>query len=273
MNRHKLTVAHRVCPELSRTAYGYATKLEMVRECSASMLESLRGLDARIVVILDGCTDEYADCFPGCEILRTDKIGNQATFARQIDLLAGADSDFVYFSEDDYLYSPKAFREMLEFAETTGADCVTPIDHPDRYNSTVLEPGRTRIRAGKLHHWREVGTTCLTFLTRPETVRRYRRELETYVHGEQDSVMWLGMTRFGLQSPYILLAAALALFRRLLGANVYFGRFLPILALARHNIWLVTKSRVQLWSPMPEVARHLSFESKSPVAFDVVYEK
>ena len=120
MSRRLLTVAHRVCPALSKAASGYADKFSMVRDCSASLLAALKGVDVRLVVILDGCGDEYAALFSGAEIVRTDSIGNQATFAKQMEILCAADSEFVYFSEDDYLYRPEAFAAMLQFMSGGG---------------------------------------------------------------------------------------------------------------------------------------------------------
>ena len=239
----------------------------MVRDCAASLLAALKGVDAKLIVILDGCGEEYASLFPGAEIVRTDSIGNQATFAMQMDVLCAADSEFVYFSEDDYIYRADAFSAMLRFmSEGAGVHFVTPLDHPDRYNGSVCEPRTAEIRISGHCHWREVGTSCLTFMTRPETLRRCRRAFLTYVRGEQDSVAWLGVTKFGLFSFSVLVRSAWSLMCRLCGRKVWFGRFIPLMAWWRHNVRLLWSPRFRLWSPIPSLAQHLCSASLAPFA-------
>lgn len=269
--KHDLVIAHRVCPALSKTAYGFTDKFDMVRRCSASMMAALQGINARIIVILDGCGPEYETLFPGAEIVHTDSIGNQATFARQIDILSSVqDAPLVYFSEDDYLYRPDAFKAMMGLMSRDGVDFISPIDHPDRYDDSVSEPGKTRISVSAHCHWRECGTSCLTFMTRPETVRRCRDVMMCYVRGEQDSVMWLGMTKWGMFSPVVIARSFCAFLRRMAGRKVWFGKFIPLMAWWRHNVRLIAPIRYHLWSPLPSLAFHLSTCTYPPCGWKVL---
>ena len=264
--KYDLVIAHRVCPVLSGTAYGFVDKFLMVKSCAESLMTALPGIKVRLIVILDGCGKEYETLYPGAEIIRMDRVGNQATFAKQVELLSAVnDAPFVYFSEDDYLYKPESFKAMLEFAARSGVDFVTPIDHPDRYDGSVSEPLRAEIRVSDRCHWRECGTTCLTFMTRPETVRKCRRVLMAYANGEQDSVTWLGLTKWGLFSPQVILRSVVALMRRFGGRNVWFGQFIPLMAWWRHNFRLFITRRYRLWSPLPSLAFHLSSNTVPPV--------
>lgn len=263
--RYELTIAHRVCPGLSKTACGFADKFSMVNACAASMYEALKGIDYRLIVILDGCGSEYEVLFPNAEIMRTDSIGNQATFAKQLEILSAAESPFVYCSEDDYLYKPEAFRAMLDFLKNGGVGgFVTPIDHPDRYNGSVTEPRTSEIRASSFCHWRECGTTCLTFMSSVESFRKCRSVFESYVKGEQDSVTWLGITQYGLFSMSVMSRSILAFSKRCFGKDVWFGRFIPLMAWFRHNICLFFRRRHKLWSPLPSLAFHLSTNTVPP---------
>lgn len=265
----ELTIAHRVCPALSGTAYGYASKLEMVKACSDSLYAALAGVDYRLVVILDGCGQEYASLFPQAEIIHTDSIGNQATFAKQLDILAAADTPYVFCSEDDYLYKPSAITSMLQFLKEGGAGgFVTPIDHPDRYNATVTEPAASEIRISSTCHWRECGSTCLTFMSSADTFRKCVPIFRAYVKGEQDSVTWLGVTKFGLFSPAVLSKSLLCLVLRCAGRKIWFGRFLPLMAWYRHNFRVLMQKRYRLWSPIPSLAFHLSTNTIPPCCAD-----
>ena len=144
--KYDIVIAHRVCPFLSKAAIGFRDKRSMVVATTASMAVALRGLVVRLVVILDGCPD-YEDIFVDAfgfsesidlEIVRTGAIGNQATWGKQLEILSSvSNSDLVYFSEDDYIYSADAFQAMLDFIKTTDVDFVTPLDHPDRYNERL----------------------------------------------------------------------------------------------------------------------------------------
>ena len=97
MMKYDLTIAHRVCPALSASAIGFSSKLEMVKATTASLASSLRGLRVHLLVILDGCPQEYETIFEenfscrSCSeadglrcvemsILQTPSIGNQRTW-------------------------------------------------------------------------------------------------------------------------------------------------------------------------------------------------
>ena len=123
---YALTIAHRVCPALSKTAIGFSSKEELIKATTESLAVSLTefGLPVKLHVILDGCPQKFNGFFANqfrnarnveVTIEETPAIGNAATFGRQVEFLLNAgDSRFVYFSEDDYLYKPFAFTAMAE---------------------------------------------------------------------------------------------------------------------------------------------------------------
>ena len=257
----ELTIAHRVCPVLSRTAVGFSDKFEMVKSCAESLYVALEGVQARLVVILDGCDERYEKLFPGAEIVKTESIGNLPTYARQIEILSNADTEFVYFSEDDYLYEPDAFKLMLEAIRLPEVDFVTPIDHPDRYDRTMEQNRLSEIIATADRHWRTVGTTCLTFMTRRETLLKTKRVLSKYAAGTADSVMWLGLTKDSTLNPVSLVRSTWWMICRLFGRSVKFWRFLPLFAWRAHGLRLLLGRRYKLWSPLPQIAEHLSSDT------------
>ena len=273
--KHELAIAHRVCAAASKNAAGFPDKFEMVKRNARSLFDALRGIRTRLFVLLDGCPDEYerffrdlAKDFPDIEmdVERADHAGNHATFAWQLSVLADrTDAPFVYLSEDDYIYRPGAFRAMLEVLRQPWADFVTPLDHPDRYNRSTVEPARTELRVAGDCHWRRAPTTCLTFLAKREAFLGSLARLRAYSDGAEDSVVWLGITKEGLFSPSVLSRSVAALFRRvLLRRSVWYGHMLPLMAWAKHNVRLFFTPRFSLWSPVPSLAVHCCSTSVPP---------
>lgn len=275
--KYDLTIAHRVCPALSSSATGFTSKLEMVKATTASLASALHGLRVRLIVILDGCPNEYDAVFEGnfsCRsfscpdgyeylelaILRTPSIGNQGTWTRQIDeLLSADDSEFIYFSEDDYLYAPTAFHAMIDFMRRNAdVDFVTPLDHPDRYRTNVEETRRVMIRVSTFCHWREVSMTCLTFMMRQRDLARVRSAFDTYSRGNLDCTMWLGLTKDKVFDLPLLFKLV---FRYCTGMTSGFGKMLPLAAWKWHGMALLTRRKYNMWGPLPTLAVHLSTTS------------
>lgn len=129
--QYKLAIAHRVCPALAKTASHFTSKFDMVKAAATSLAKALEGIDAKTTVILDGCPPEYERLFDslfagrrGYSRISTPAVGNAATFAKQIEILSrdAAEAEYLYFSEDDYIYRPDAFRAMMGFMEADGVD-------------------------------------------------------------------------------------------------------------------------------------------------------
>lgn len=266
---YDLVIAHRVCPALSKTAVGFASKFEMVKACAASLATALKTVNYRLVVILDGCS-EYAPIFRGgqfdderVEIIETPSVGNQATWARQVEILSAVtNAEFVYFSEDDYLYREDAFSAMMNMLDEKGVDFVTPLDHPDRYVGILRESTRVLIRPGRFCHWREAGTTCLTFMMRARDVAIARPCFDAYAHGNLDGVLWLGLTKDRLFDFGVLLVDLI----RFIFHRATFMRILQLAAWKQFGLRPIFSRRLHLWSPIPSLAVHLSSASLPPGA-------
>ena len=269
--KYDIVIAHRVCPFLSKAAIGFRDKRSMVVATAASMAAALQGLTVRLVVILDGCQEYepiFVDAFGASksvdlEIIYTDEIGNQATWGKQLEILYSvSDSDFVYFSEDDYIYRTDAFRAMLDFIKTAAVDFVTPLDHPDRYNGRLEKPHASYVLVSEFCHWREVYSTCLTFLARANVVARCRSVMESFCHSPEEATMWLGLTKYGVFDFRALLKAGVRYF--VLRRKCGFGELMALCTWKRQGIKLITKRRRRLFSPMPSLAVHLANCSLPP---------
>lgn len=273
--RYDIAIAHRVCPVLAKTAAGFDDKFEMVKATTASLVQALDGLRVKLAVILDGCPKEYERLFDATfggntdiaySRISTSKIGNQATYAKQHEILSDClnDAEFLYFSEDDYLYRKCAFQAMMDFLKNPGVDFVTPLDHPDRYSHLVPESRRVEIRVSDYCHWREVGTTCCTFMLKSETFRFSSKRLAAYSKGAGDGGMWIELTKDMIFSPSATIGT---MFRYLIGRRKSAEglEFSVLAAWLHHKCRLPFGKRYHLWGPMPSLAVHLCKPSLSPL--------
>lgn len=268
MKKYDLTIAHRVCPKLAKTAVGFTDKFEMVSATTKSLLSALDGITAKLFVILDGCDARYEKLYMttpksvDIEIIKTNAIGNAATYGKQIELLKTAvgSSSFLYFSEDDYLYDKSAFNTMMAVVDTPGVDFVTPLDHPDRYTQHIFESQKTEIRVLANRHWRKCSTTCLTFMANPTSFLKALPALETYAKGNLDCTMWLAITQ---ENIYRFCALATNLFRFIVG-KTDFNHILQLAAWKWSACYILTHRAQSLWSPIPSIALHLCSESIPP---------
>lgn len=262
--KYTMTIAHRVCPVLAKTAVGFNDKLEMVTASAESLAAALETIRTHLIVILDGCDNRYEETFRYLfsgkdniylEFINTPAIGNYETWEKQVELLSSVtDSEFVYFSEDDYIYSENAFKAMLDFLRENNADFVTPLDHPDRYLNVLPEPHAAEFLLSSYSHWRSSGTTCLTFMTRPSVVNACLSEFSVYTHGGGDIVMWLGLTKEKIFSTTVLAKAFwLFLFRH----GHPFCQVAPLATWKWHGLKLLFSKRRKLYAPIPTLAVHL----------------
>lgn len=266
MSHYDVAVAYRVYPGVSKTPLIHAdSKFALARTCLVSFKESLGDLRAKMFVLLDSCPPAYKapfrDLFDAEDLVFVDldHAGNQGSFLQQIEiLLEQNESETVYFAEDDYIYEPGAFREMLDLikhgAGGLPADFVTPYDHTDYYNLLLHKHPRRHEKAAN-REWQTVNSTCLTFLTTKTTLAQTRAVFETYRHKKNlDASIWLSLTHCQLFNPlaYLrLLAGERASFKILLKAWIY-------------NTKAILGPRYRLWAPRPAIGTHIENRYISP---------
>jgi hypothetical protein len=260
MSAYDVTIIHRIYPKVSREpAVFQDSKYDLARFCVNSLKQALGSLRAKVIVLFDNCPREYealfADNFARVDLdfIHLEGVGNQATFGKQIEvLLAQADSEVVYFSEDDYFYLPNAFEEMIEFLARENVDFVSPYDHLDYYNFE-LHRHKVMVQATARRHWKTANSTCLTFMTTKKTLQASRRVFESYTRGNQDSSLWLCLTKEHLCNPKKMAVSALKWMTRS-------GSLADLVVLvAWRYCWLqvLFGKTYRLWTPMPTLAIHL----------------
>jgi hypothetical protein len=265
MNSYDLAIAYRIYPKVAKPATGLPfndDKLRMSEICLRSFKRSLGDLRVKLWVLLDGCPGEYTALFQkyfsaeDLVLLRLPGVGNRATFGKQIEiLLEQAESDLVYFAEDDYFYLPNQFHRMLEFLHAhEDVHFVTPYDHPDCYTLEIHRHPKW-VRAYGGHHWRTAASTCLTFLTRRRTLRRKQAFFKSYCWRNYDCSLWLSLTKHSLFSPLQFL--------RFTRRQPWFAK---IIAKAWLYGWpqILFGETMKLWVPVPGLATHLDSRALSP---------
>lgn len=262
---YDVAVAYRICPKVSRPAQNLPfgnDKLLQAEICLRSFRNSLGSLRIKLWVILDGCPREYRAIFEryfapkDLVLIETDGIGNRATYGKQLDiLLSQTDSEFVYFAEDDYLYLPDSFSLLLGLLRDRKAvDFVTPYDHTDCYSLQLHHEPKWVTIFGE-HHWRTAASTCLTFLTRQSTLRRYETVFRKYCRWNDDCSIWLSITKRRVFSPF----AMVQYFAR----NEFYKKVLPKAWLGCWRQILFGRAAT-LFVPIPSIATHLSAGQLSP---------
>jgi len=265
MAKYDLAVAYRIYPKVSKPAHGLPhsdDKLRLSEICLRSFKECIEGLRVKVWAILDGCPETFADLFrkyfdsDDLVLVPLPSIGNHATFGKQIDiLLSQTDSDFVYLAEDDYVYRPKQFGRMLSYMNAyKEVDFISPYDHLDCYTMEIhRRPKWLRVHSGL--HWRTAASTCLTFLTRKETLASNESIFRTYCRRNYDCSLWLSMTKFSIFNPV-----------QTLRFTFTEPSFAKIVAKAWTYGWLqiLFGKRASLWVPLPAIATHLDARALSP---------
>jgi hypothetical protein len=260
-----VAIAYRIYPKVADSARGFPfsdDKLTLSEICLRSFKDSLGSLRIKMWVILDECPDGYAALFQKyfgeqeVVLVPLHDAGNQGTFAKQVEILAGQeDSDFVYFAEDDYLYLPGQFHLLVDFLlEQKDVHLVSPYDHLDCYTLDLhRQPKWLRVHGGR--HWRTAGSTCLTFLTRRETLRKTQAVFRNYKRRSFDCSLWLSLTKRRVFNPLF--------FARHLMEETHFCK---IVLKSWLYCWqqILFGKRWTLWVPIPGIATHLDCNALSP---------
>ena len=257
MSKYDIAVAYRIYPLVSKIPAIFPdSKIKLADLCINSFKKSLGDIKAKIWVILDGCPEEYEHLFRkyfdsfDLVFLRTNSLGNHATFNLQIEILLNqTDSEFIYFAEDDYYYEPNEFHKLLTLLqENISVDFVTPYDHPDYYDLN-FHNYKSKIQPSSNHYWHQVSSTCLTFLTRKAVLNNTHNTLRSYSKGDLDSSIWLALTKVNFYSASNLLRSFFTLDVMTIGAIYRVLKF-------NANQLLFGKKWV-LMAPIPSIAAHM----------------
>lgn len=255
---YDLSIALRISPFLNNKHIYFTSKYELVETCFKSFIAALGGIDYELFAILDGCPDSFEKMLrknveeSRLKIIRTDRIGNNATFMLQIHILSNkASSDYVYFAEDDYFYV-EPLKHVLEFIRRNSfVDFVSPYDHPDYYFRKDLHPYKVFSLTYSNRIWKNVMSTTCTFLTRKEILKEVNEFLKSYAR-IGDYLMWYVLTRKINPVSFLKIIT-------------YHQRDFPKEVFLLHYLQKISnKRRYNLWVPEPTIATHMQKNCLSP---------
>ncbi len=204
--------------------------------CLYSFIDSVLMIDEEVKLIFmnDGpIQDDKIEVMKKYgDIISLPSLGNSPSFREALNLALNlSDSDLVYFAEDDYLYKPEAFKNMLlAFKELPNVDYITLFDHSDRYiRKDDSLGGKCKIFITINLHWRTCESTCMTFGARVSTFKKDKKKFYSIsiLDIPEDRILW----------------------RFLLGQKKYFYKF---------------PKRI-LVSPIPSLCSHIDLNGLAPI--------
>jgi hypothetical protein len=258
-----LAVAYRIYPKVSKTPFIYQEdKLRLAELGIRTFKESLGPLKVKLFFLLDNCPISYEVMIrkyfndANVELIHLPGIGNLPSFGKQIDLLLQQkSSDYVFFAEDDYVYRPNQLEQAVLFLKTNKVDFITPYDHLDSYVLPIHTFNRFEITSAFGLHWRTAASTCLTFLTKKQTLKETESVFRSYCKGNWDSSLWFALTKFNVLNPIMIVR--LFLIDKFLFKTV-------VLSWVKTWRQIVLGRRYKLWQPIPSVATHMEKDSVAP---------
>ena len=259
---YDVAVAWRIYPGVSKTPIIHSdNKLALVRTSLKSFKLSVGNLRVSYFFILDGCPPQYTEIIEQLfaaekyTVLAMDKVGNFATFGKQIELLLGQnDSDAVYFAEDDYLYRPGKFVKALEMLKKDDVDFVSTYTHMDVFTHPIHDhPRKTKLVGEEL--WFTASSTCLTFLTSKKVLEETKKIFYKFVYDNiYDCSLWLIITKEHMLSRKSW---------NKLGQHDECKRILKK-AVKKGSLSYYTTRKYFLWMPLHAIATHLEEGLESP---------
>lgn len=262
-DKYDIAIAYRIYPGVSKAPPIHSDdKFKLSELCLSSLKSSLGHLKVKFFAILDNCPKEYERLFrkyfdgPGLEIMSLPGIGNNGTWKKQVEiLLEQKDSEYVFFAEDDYFYLPDNFNEMIEILKTEkDVDFVTPYDHLDYYN-LPLHNYKSDYRMINGRRWRNVSTTCMTFMTTKKALRETKDIFLSYSRRNDDASLWLALTKMNIFNPSLY-------FRFLLTSKPMFKIFAKAWFFCSKQLFF-GKKRVLL-APEPSLGTHMDDKYLAP---------
>lgn len=263
LGKYDLVVAYRIYPFVSKTPFIHNTdKYKLSEVCLCSFKKALGQLKVKVFAIVDNCPHEYETLLKTyfnedeLEVVTVNGIGNKETFKKQIDLLSTQTySELVYFAEDDYLYLPNGIVEMVDYINNgKGVDFVSVYDHLDLY-TYELHNHRNYIQLNGNHHWRTANSTCLTFLTKKETLKKTKKVFLSYTAGNIDTSLWISLTKYQINmiKCMVYLFTDATMFR--------------IVAKAWYHCWsyILFGRKRNLWIPIPSLGTHVEEKYLAPI--------
>jgi hypothetical protein len=158
-------------------------------------------MNFKIYIILDNCPIIYKIFFQkyknkyDIEVIECrSKKGNSKTFMLQLDLLKNANTDYVFFVEDDYYFSNNFINKVTSFMNKFKVDFVTPLYHKD-YEKLEWHKYEKNKVLYDCNTWINVASSTLTFFARKKSLIKNYKIFKTFKYKNYDSAIWFAITK------------------------------------------------------------------------------
>ncbi len=196
--KRKYTIIFRTCDSVNAVNKNprpfELTKKELIKICFLSLVDSLKALDFRIIILGDKLSEEMIHFFNCFKVeLHLGNFGNDRSIKETLKIANTIpDDEWIYFCEDDYLHSPSSFIQIDNFLNKRDELFLQKIklynvssfinlmqkdlfvflpDYPDRYLPKYRK--HSLILLSDNWHWRQVTNVTFTFLTKSLSVKKH----------------------------------------------------------------------------------------------------
>jgi hypothetical protein len=191
----KLKIIYRTC-EVIKSMHGTdrpfgMTKSKIIETCFSSLVNSAQKTDVKceIIIVGDRLSKQRVDYYkPYTSNFVLGEFGNGKSLEKTFNVADELDEDsYIFFCEDDYLFTPNAINHMMDFMDNKGKYLpgfdhidlfIHPPDYPDRYK--FPDPFTRRsinsyfLCLSDYCHWRQVPSTTFTILCKHNSFMKFR---------------------------------------------------------------------------------------------------
>ena len=210
----KYTIIFRACDSVNAVNKNprpfNLAKTELIKICFLSLLDGLKGLNYRIIILGDKLSEEMIAFFNSFEVeMCLGSYGNDASIRESLNIAKTIpDDEWIYFCEDDYLHVPNSFlvidnflneRNQLFVQEIKPYNLssmvnlpakdlfIFPPDYPDRYFPKYRR--HSLIVQSSDCHWRQITNITFTFLAKTSTIKKHLALLRKSSRKANDSLL------------------------------------------------------------------------------------
>jgi len=139
-------------------------------KCFLNLLKTIEGKYVDLHVIMDGDIEsnfinKYKDKYTLHTIHARTEYGSYLETYKYIKSLNLADTDLIYFLENDYLHVDNWVSKIIElFSTYDNLNYVSLYDHGDKYFLPSYDDLVSKIVTTASHHWRTTPSTCGSYI-------------------------------------------------------------------------------------------------------------
>lgn len=197
-----LVIIYRAYPGISKNPINTTMpKLDSVLTNLSSIKQSSKGSSVYYKIILDKCSSifrvEIEALLQGSEVdfYEVDYRNGRKTFELQLNLVKELNhSQSCLIIEDDYIMNRECISDLCVSMISSPDSFFTPFYSTD-YEEMPFHNYRKEFVEFGGKNWRKVSCTTLTFAAKAGVIMRYSSSFMSYCRGNDDSSMWMSITK------------------------------------------------------------------------------